>query len=371
MLTVFWLIVVIGALGILQGRFFSWVAFRKLSYRRSISRHSVREGEKIELVEELVNNKLTPLPWLRVESKLSPWLRFKSQENLEILDDRYHKSVFFLRSYQKITRRYEISCIHRGYYDLSVTSLTAGDLLGMATAYKEIRSDAKLFVYPKLLGEADLPEDALQWQGDISVKRWIFPDPILINGIREYRSGDSRKDIHWKASARTGTLQVKTHDYTVCPRVLLVMNIDPEDQFWGLLSDSQQMSMEYGVRSVATLASWAIENGMDAGFYSNAKMLHLPNTEIGILPARSDTQLELIMTTLAGLQFQQQESIYRTLERIVEDQICDADILVFSCFWNAALERRADAIRALGNTVAQVEMRKETINFEADAASAV
>jgi uncharacterized protein (DUF58 family) len=370
-ITVFWLIVVVGLLALLQGRFFSSVAFKKLTYRRTISRHAVSEGGKIELVEELANNKLTPLPWLRVESKLSPWLRFKSQENLEILDDRYHKSVFFLRSYQKITRRYEITCIHRGYYDLSITSLTAGDLFGAGTASREFHGDARLFVYPALLGDGELPEDALQWQGDVSVKRWIFPDPILINGIREYRSGDTRKDIHWKASARTGILQVKTHDYTVCPRVLLVLNVDPQDQFWGLLSESQQMSMEYGIRSVATLLSWAIENGMDAGFYSNAQLAQDPNAEIAVLPACSDSQLELLMTTLAGIQLQEHESVYRTLERIVEDQICDADILIFSAFWNEALERRADAVRALGNTVAQVVLRKEVVDFEANAAAAV
>ncbi len=371
MITVFWLIVVVGLLALLQGRYFSATAFKKFSYRRTISKHAVSEGGKIELVEELINNKLTPVPWLRVESKLSPWLRFKSQENLEILDDRYHKSVFFLRSFQKITRRHEITCIHRGYYDLSITSLTAGDLLGMGTSSREIHGDARLFVYPALLGQDELPQDALQWQGDVSVRRWIFPDPILINGIREYRTGDSRKDIHWKASARTGTLQIKTHDYTVCPRVLLVMNIDPEDHFWGLLSDMQQSYMEYGIRSVATLLSWAIENGMDAGLYSNAQLAQAPDTPIGIQPACSDAQWELLMTTLAGIQLREQESIYRTMERIVEDHICDADILVFSFFWNEALESRADAVRALGNSVAQVPLRKEAVDFEADAAAVV
>jgi hypothetical protein len=122
---------------------------------------------------------------------------------------------------------------------------------------------------------------------------------------------------------------------------------------------------------VATLLSWAIENGMDAGFYSNAQLAQDPNAEIAVLPACSDSQLELLLTTLAGIQLQEHESVYRTLERIVEDQICDADILIFSAFWNEALERRADAVRALGNTVAQVVLRKEAVDFEANAAAAV
>lgn len=132
---------------------------------------------------------------------------------------------------------------------------------------------AKLFVYPSLLGEDELPDEALRWQGDVSVRRWIFPDPILINGIRGYQIGDSRKDIHWRASARTGSLQVKTHDYTVFPRLMMVFNIDPEDNFWGVLSETQQEEMEYGIRTVATLCNWAIVNNMEVGLYSNAAFL--------------------------------------------------------------------------------------------------
>lgn len=121
-----WLIVIVGILAILQSKFFSKVAFRHLHYERKLTKHAVFEGESLELQEVIANRKLTPLPWLRVESKLSPWLRFRSQENLEIMDDRFHRSVFYLRPYSRITRRYNVKCIRRGYYDLSITTLTAG-----------------------------------------------------------------------------------------------------------------------------------------------------------------------------------------------------------------------------------------------------
>ncbi len=194
-----WLIIIVGIFAILQSKYYSKVSFKKLHYERKISKTAVFEGENLDLIEVIANHKLTPLPWLRVESKLSPWLRFRSQENLEILDDRFHRSVFYLRPYSRITRRYRVTCIRRGYYDLSITTLTVGDLFGLSTVSKESRSDAKLFVYPSILGNDELPEEALRWQGDVSVHRWIFPDPILINGIRGYQRGDDRKDISWKA----------------------------------------------------------------------------------------------------------------------------------------------------------------------------
>lgn len=359
-----WLIIIVGALALLQGRYFGKVSFKHLKYERKLSKNAVFEGEHIDLSEIIANNKLTPVPWLRVESKLSPWLRFRSQENLEVLDDRFHRTVFYLRSYSRITRRYDVTCMRRGYYDLSITSLTAGDLFGMSTVSQEAHSDAKLFVYPSILGDDELPEEALRWQGDISVKRWIFPDPILINGIRGYQRGDSRKDIHWKASAKSGSLQVKTHDYTVFPRLLIVLNIDPEDNFWGHLSAQQQEEMEYGIRSVATICNWAINNSMEVGVYSNASISYAPDVGIAIDPACNAAQMDRILETLAGLELKQHESIYRTIEHLVENDTTETDILVFSTFWNEAFDRRCDELIRKGNSVTHIPLRKEAINFE-------
>ncbi len=361
-----WLIIIVGAFAILQSRYYAKVSFKKLRYERTISKSAVFEGENIDLVEVIANNKLTPLPWLRVESKLSPWLRFRSQENLEILDDRFHRSVFYLRPYSRITRRYNVHCIRRGYYDLSITTLTAGDLFGLSSTSQEIHSDrARLFVYPTILGQDELPEDALRWQGDVSVHRWIFPDPILINGIRGYQRGDSRKDIHWKASARSGSLQVKTHDYTVFPRLLLVFNIEPEDNFWGMLSAQQMDEMEYGVRVIASLSNWAIENNMEVGVFSNATVSYAPEMLIGIEPVCNASQMGHILETLAGLEFKEKESIYRTMERLLESDTSEADILVLSTFWNESLESRADELRRKGNSVTHITLRNEAVNFEA------
>ncbi len=368
-----WLIVIVGILAIAQSKFFSKVAFRHLHYERKLTRHAVFEGESLELQEVIANRKLTPLPWLRVESKLSPWLRFRSQENLEIMDDRFHRSVFYLRPYSRITRRYNVKCIRRGYYDLSITTLTAGDLFGLNSVSQEAHSDAKLFVYPSLLGEDQLPDEALRWQGDVSVRRWIFPDPILINGIRGYQIGDSRKDIHWRASARTGSLQVKTHDYTVFPRLLMVFNIDPEDNFWGQLSEKEMEEMEYGIRTVATLCNWAIVNNMEVGLYSNATISYAPDVPIDLEPACNAAQMNRILEVLAGLQFKEHESIYRTMEKLVENDTSETDILVFSTFWNSSLDSRAQELRRKGNSVTHITLRREAIRFEEniDTAAAV
>ena len=350
----FWVILVAGLLALLQIAYFRHVAFQRLSYSRNISRSAVYEGEHIELIEVISNNKLTPLPWLRVESKLSPYLKFRSNEDLNVKDDRFHRSVFFVRSFSRITRRYDVHCVHRGYFDLSNTTLTVGDLFGMTAFPRQLQQPTYLFVYPQPLEDNQLPQEALRWQGDISVRRWVFPDPIMINGIREYRSGDSRKDIHWKASARTGTLQVKTHDYTVQPKLILLLNIDPKTNFWGVLTDEQKEQVEYGIRAAATLSHWAFTQDMEVGFYSNGTVQFAPEQRIGLLPAHSAHQQTQLLRTLAGFVAKAAESIPHTVERLLADGVDDADILVLSAYWDDTLSQRFEELRQRGNHITYI-----------------
>jgi hypothetical protein len=86
---------------------------------------------------------------------------------------------------------------------------------------------------------------------------------------------------------------------------------------------------------------------------------------IGIEPVCNASQMGHILETLAGLEFKEKESIYRTMERLLESDTSEADILVLSTFWNESLESRADELRRKGNSVTHITLRKEAVNFEA------
>lgn len=57
---------------------------KALSYTRYFSTKVAYEGDRLEMIEEIVNAKLLPLPWLRLESSISRGLEFSSQDNLGI-----------------------------------------------------------------------------------------------------------------------------------------------------------------------------------------------------------------------------------------------------------------------------------------------
>ena len=59
----------------------AWIArkwmLKGISYNRFFSVYRAFEGQEIEMVERISNKKLLPVPWLRIESKISENLEFQ------------------------------------------------------------------------------------------------------------------------------------------------------------------------------------------------------------------------------------------------------------------------------------------------------
>lgn len=360
----FWFALVIGFLALVQMQFFFFTGLKKIYYRRYFNKTAVFEGETAEMVEILENRKFTPVPWLRVESRISPYLRFAKQEDVDIRHEQFHKSVFFLRGFKRIRRRHSFLCSHRGFYTLKSASLTTGDLLGLFNKFIRVPSDAYLYVYPRPLGIDETSPACLKWQGDVMMKRWILPDPILVNGIREYRPGDSQKDIHWGATARTGRLQVKVRDYTVSPRLYLLLNTQISEEQWGSILEHDDMEViETGIRYAAHLASWAVSNGLEVGFACNGRLVD----EEGVvrLPAAcSQAHLEMILQAMAKLEIVRERNFHTLMDYLYEDAVTGMDFAVISPYWSDTLEKRANKLRSLGNSVTYIPINADQVKSE-------
>src|SRR5690554_1411782 len=181
-----WLIFVSLVVVLIQAWISRKWALKGISYDRFFSRSRVFEGERIEMIERISNRKLLPVPWLRIESKISENLEFQRQFNLDIKHQQFHKSLFSLMPYTAINRRHLIKCRKRGCYRLNSAALTCGDLFGFRDVSRVYELDAELLVYPKLLSLNEIPFLSRSWMGDIVVKRWIVDDPFMYSGVREY-----------------------------------------------------------------------------------------------------------------------------------------------------------------------------------------
>ncbi len=360
-MSVVWILVSVGIAILVQALLVGLFGMKGVSYERRFSRTRVYEGERVELVEVIRNRKLLPVPWIRVESRISPNLRFGrggQSEEREISADQYHKSVFFLGPYSQITRRHEVTCLRRGHYEAGSVAMTSGDLVAMWMNTKQLNLSCALDVYPRLLDESELDTPSTRWQGELAVKRWIMPDPFLVSGIRDYRPGDPMRDVHWRASARTGTLQVKTRDYTADPRMLVVLNVQNSEEQWGDLMDYEQEGIEQGVRIAATLCQRALNAGVEAGFATNACMIGEKGTGKTILipSRRSNDQMEVLLTAMARMEIHREITFPTLLESLCDLQ--GEDILILSTYDSEQIQARVDMLRQAGNSVTMMMLER-------------
>lgn len=347
-----WFLFVAVIVVIVQGWLFRKYGARKLGYERYFSVRACFPGDEIEMVERISNRKLLPVPWLRLESLIHVNLKFEQQFNLDISGGTHfqnHRSFFALMPYTQITRRHRVTCLQRGCYRLSSAALTSGDMLGLYKSSKQLTLSAELLVYPKpaALEPFELPSHS--WQGDVTVRRWIVDDPFMIAGVREYRSGDPLKGINWKATARSGRLQVQQHDYTAEHRLLVYFNVEDHEKMWNQVNNVELM--EKGISYAAAFAQLGIDRGMETGFGTNAYSIDEPKEPVRVEPMSGQGQLELLLETMAKLIVARSIPFDTFLEQEVERMVSGMDILIISPYVSDKMRIQIERLQSGGNAV--------------------
>ncbi|MGI8609979.1 MAG: DUF58 domain-containing protein [Candidatus Dormibacteria bacterium] len=99
----------------------------------------------------------------------------------------------------------EVNERHRGRADYREILASSSWPLGIARAWRWIEIDRQVVVHPRyMLPREDRRQGVLEPVGSSATRG--AGDEFL--GLREYRSGDSQRRIHWPTSARTGVLMV-------------------------------------------------------------------------------------------------------------------------------------------------------------------
>ena len=339
---------IVLALCILQYPFSAW-SLKRLQCSRALSRSTAFAGESGEMIETVGNHSPFMIPWLRLESHISPYLQLGKQESLQSLHNSFYTSLFTLMPYQQIRRTHQIRFLRRGVYDLGGAALTAGDILGIFRLGFTQEESPRILVFPRLLEADQVPALISQQLGELSRRRQLMEDPFLVRGIRAYQPGDPIRDIHWPATARMGEAQLRIHDYSARTRLLVVLNVQGEDMQWqDRLEQRLEQTMEYGISLAATVCVRALEAGLCAGFAANTATDDSRDTTL-ILPSDSGATQEMLLSTLARLKTTRHQHFPIFLKQLQVHS--DLDILILSNYDNEEIRQ---ARRDLENRGCQV-----------------
>ena len=273
-------------------------ALNDIDYKRKITYPNGFPGDRTDITISVKNNKWLPLSWLRL---IDLWPNeIKPENNSEITGYRYSEenrltNIFTLRWFEKINRTFNIEFSKRGVYQIGPVEFESGDFLGLFTKIEKVEIKDAITVYPALL-----PMEQIQWDtddpfGEKSTHHNLFTDPNLISGIRSYQPGDQFRNIHWPASAKKGSLQVKTFQPVTAKSIMIVLNTSTTEHVW--LGYSSDM-LEYAIQVAASLAYYAIHAGYSVGLCSNGYLTQ-SDQPFFLSPGNTQEQLIQILSYLA------------------------------------------------------------------------
>jgi uncharacterized protein (DUF58 family) len=290
-----------------------------VSGERSLSERRIFPGEYVELRLRLVNRKLLPLPWIQMDDEipagLAPDISLPpgSKPGFGFLS-----KAAALLWYTKVSWKQRLYGNKRGYYALGPITLTSGDIFGFYPRSTTEPLIDHVIVYPRIFPIAQLGIPPLYPIGEATAEKRIFEDPIRVIGVRDYSPHDSLRHIHWKASARHQSLQVKIFEPTTTLNVVLFLAVDSfhqdtpkgeEDLEIGISTDISADSFqqdasqdeeyfELGISTAASVANHLIERRSSVGLFVNSCLAD-SGQPVAMLPGSSTDQLVEILEALA------------------------------------------------------------------------
>ena len=125
----------------------------------------------------------------------------------------------------------------------------------------------RLVVYPQVRPIEELGFDAKDPFGELAVPQRLFEDPNRTMGVREYRSGDSYRYVHWKATARTGALHCKVLEPSTLSGITVLLDFHKADYH----ARGEPFRSELAVTATLALANAVYEMGQQVGLVTNGR----------------------------------------------------------------------------------------------------
>ena len=163
--------------------------------------------------------------------------------------------------------KYSLECLMRGYYQLGPTLLETGDLFGLHRRHRVVTEPAFLMVLPKVVPLPKYDFSSQRPIGEIHMANRLFEDPTRNAGVRPYQVGDPLQRVHWRATARAGTLMSKVYDPTSLTGATLLLDFHKE----GYHKRGEPYRSELAVTTAVSIAYVVAMLNQQVGFACNGR----------------------------------------------------------------------------------------------------
>jgi uncharacterized protein (DUF58 family) len=235
----------------------SWWLRRSMSsirFKRIFSERAFL-SEEIPVRLEISNGSWLPVVWLRVHESLPVDLTIRP----------FFRRVLSLGPQGKADLDYRLTARKRGYYSIGPTRVYSGDIFGVLDEQTGSSPADHLIVYPKIVAINNITLPSNSPIGTLRHNQPIFEDPSRVMGKRSYIAGDSLRRVDWKATASSGSLQVKLFEPSIALETAILLDLN---------ADNYELKTRYDLTELAiviaaSMANWVAGRKQAVGLVSN------------------------------------------------------------------------------------------------------
>lgn len=227
----------------------------------------------------------------------------------------------------------------RGIMSVGPARSVRQDPLGMFRRERVWEDAQTLYIHPQTLTLPSMSSGLIRdLEGQPSTV--IVPDDLSFHAIREYQAGDSRRQVHWKSTAKTGQLMVRQYEETRRSGITIVL-ATREDEF----RDPDEF--ELAVSVAASLGVRGIRDGRDVECTISEEIPEFAREVYGrvsSLPARTSTML---LDHLSGIESHPRMHTLSEVARMTASHLTEASVAFLVC----------------GSAMSGVEIRRAALAF--------
>lgn len=252
--------------------------------------------------------------------------------------------VPLLRPAQTAAQPLEIPALRRGIVTVGPTTIVRSDPLGLLRREHAFPDVHDLYVHPRTTTVPSTSAGLIRDLEGNPTRRLVDAD-MSFHAIREYAAGDSRRQIHWKSTAKTGQLMVRQYEESRRSRMAVVLAA-AEAEF----ADADEF--ELAVSCAASLGLRALHDAREVDIVIGSE---IPRVVRGRLRAIRHIPALSRRTMLDGF----------SAVEMIENTMAIADVCRLAAEAN---ERLSIAFVVVGSTVTLGRLRQCALGFPPDTA---
>lgn len=295
---------------------YTMIILLRFKYCQEIDKNFIMKGDKVKFLFSVHNE----------DFFLYPYMKIKFCGENTIFAHQFQTKNLSLLPFKEKKYSFELECKYRGYYEIGIKSVELEDFLGIFRLNYKSFETKYITVYPKIiyLDRFQLKTNFISETQSVLDNR--FEDMSTISDIRKYVSGDSFKKIHWKLTAKTNELMVKTFQSTTETNAIIILDLHRNRYSNEINTIIEDKLLE----ATVAITYYCLSNWIPIKFvYYNHAIVDIP--------AKTPLDFDDIYNILSKISFTEKIGVDAILDVYLKDSITKSNVIILTTNLNYEL----------------------------------